>query len=127
MKILSAEKVGDKISPSGEARAAQYEITFTGAHELPIEDILQQKTMTMVFEGKDGTKEKDIRPDIYKLYRAKKKDTLICVLAAGNQNLRADRFIAAAADFAKIDLKGKELTITRTKIYNAIPKETENG
>ncbi len=121
MSALSAETVQDGTSPSGQARAAEYEISFPGADGLPINEIIKLDKLIAVYTDKDGQKEKDIRGGIYSIVRTDRKDTMKCVLAAGNDNLRADRFLHAAAGFCGIDLKDKRVTVKRTKIYNSKP------
>lgn len=122
IRITAAEYTAANTNPAGSARAAEYEITFPGAGALPIEEIMAQKVLNVTFKGKDGEKTKDVRGGVYFIERAAKEDTIRCVLAAGNDNLRADRFAWAAAAYAGTDLEGKDIAITRKKIYTEIPK-----
>jgi len=116
LKILKAEYV-EKANPAAEIKAAEYEITFAGADSLPLEDILKEKTLTAKWKDKDGSEiSKDIRGGLISLERAG-ENTLRCQLAAGNENLRADRFIGAAAEYAGLDVSNLDITITRKKLF----------
>lgn len=120
LKILSAEFV-QTANPAGDVKAAEYEIGFKGAGLLPFEKILKEKSLAAKWRDKEGGEAvKDIRGGIYRIESAG-KDTLRCVLAAGNDNLRADRFIQAAAAYAGIDVSDINVVITRKKLYNKIP------
>lgn len=120
LKILNAEYV-QSANPAGDIKAAEYKISFAGAGAFPFESVLKEKTLNAEWRDKDGKETiKDIRGGIYLLESAG-KDAMRCVLAAGNENLRADRFIAAFAAYAGINISDTEIAVTRKKLYNKVP------
>lgn len=99
LKAVEAYQVNKNPNLAGTVVAADYSVKHKGAevHKKEIENIVNLKEYYINYPTKkkpDGTK--DVIPCLYglKVY----SDTIIFCIAAGNETLRADKFVSALAE-----------------------------
>ena len=130
IQVLQAVKISEEKSAKGMTlvAAADYLVGFRDPGLLPegwgdrIGEFLEQKQIVILKKGKNGEKEWDIRPFLYRM-EAEEGEIFLRVSAGSQNNLKPEAAVEAFAAWLGRDLPEFALQIRRLELY----AQTEKG